>query len=295
MKNIINEKRIEDILNSFKSNESVNLSLSEKQSVLTSVFDRAEKKVEYVHNHKAIKSPFYEYRNHFVQYLRYSVPVILIAVIGTQMASVFNDRSDIALSEINDVKTSLSDLKRESEIKSNLSKNKQDIQEIKSLALSDQSAKTQILAGQVSTRSKEIRNQVASLVSENKITEAKSVALELETALKADDLYKVSTSVQQEVFEAIDIRVDIERKEKYNISTSTESDISKRIDVAKENLLTFDKNASTTEVVVDMMKSAEDSIENAEQKLKDKDFENAIISLQLYDRIVAELKTILLP
>jgi hypothetical protein len=293
MKNIINEKRIENILNSFKSNESVNLSLSEKQNVLASVFDRAEKKVGYTH--KAIKSPFYEYGNHFVQYLKYSIPVLLIAVIGTQMVSVFNDKSSLALSDINDIKSSLDNLKRDNAIKSNLSKNKQDIQEIKSLALSDQSAKTQVLAGQVSTRSKEIRNQVASLVSENKIAEAKSVALELETALKADDLYKVSTSVQQEVFEAIDLRVDIERKEKYNISTSTESDIEKRLVLARENVSSFDKNASTTEQVSDMMISAEKSIENAEQSLKDKDFENAIISLQLYDRIVAELKTILLP
>ena len=47
----------------------------------------------------------------------------------------------------------------------------QDIKEIKSLALLDQPVKTGILADQLSTRSKEIRNQVAALVSENKISE----------------------------------------------------------------------------------------------------------------------------
>lgn len=294
MKNIINEKRIEDILSSFKPNELVDLSLSEKQNILTSVFDRTEIRV--IKTQKAVKSPFYEYKNYFVQYLRYSIPVLLIAVIGTQMFSVFNNKSIIALSDINNIKNNLEDFKRDSAIKSNLSKNKQDIQEIKSLAMSDQSVKAQILAGQLSNRSKEIRNQVASLVSENKITEAKSVALELETALKADDLYKVSTSVKQEVFEAIDLRVDIETKEGFNISTTTELDIKDRIASAKENMSRFNNNtASTTDSIKDVIDSAQKSIENAELNLEKKDFRNAIISLQLYDRIVAELKTILLP
>lgn len=287
MKNIINDKRIENILQSFKANDSVNLSLHEKQNMLTSVFERAEKKVVT----EAVKSPFYTYKTYFTQYLRYSIPVLLIAVIGTQAAGVFTRGSKLAISDINEVKTSLSDLKRDNAIKSNLSKNKQDIKEIKSLALLDQPVKTGILADQVSSRSKEIRNQVAALVSENKISEAKNVALDLEAALKADELYKVSTSVQAEVFSAIDLRVDIEKKESNNISTTTEDDLTKRLDLAKKDILDFEVNASTT----DMIDSAKKTIEISDKYLKDKDLENAIISLQLYDRIVAELKTILLP
>jgi hypothetical protein len=290
MKNIINDKRIENILKSFKVNDSVDLSLNEKQTMLASVFDRAENKT--VPTVNAVKSPFY---NYFTQYLRYSIPVLLIAIIGTQAAGVFTDRSKVAISDINDVKSSLSDLKRDNAIKSNLSKNKQDIQEIKTLALlnqdGSQSFKKGILADQISTRSKEIRNQVAALVSENKISEAKNVALDLETALKADQLYKVATSVQSEVFSAIDLRVDVEKKEVNNISTTTEVDVTKKIQQAQKDILAFDVNASTTE----MIDSAKKALETSDEYLKDKDFQNAIISLQLHDRIVAELKTILLP
>jgi len=295
MKKIINEKRIENILGSFKPNESVNLSLLEKENILKSVFERVDVVVARDAKRQAVKTPFYAYRTYFTQYLRYSVPLLLLAIIGTQAAGVFTTRSKIALSDINEVKTTLDNLKRENAIKSNLSKNKQDIQEIKinlaSADVSTKSAKNQILAAQVSSRSKEIRNQVAALVSENKIAEAKNIALDLESALKADELYKVSTSVESEVFSAIDLRVDIERKEQTNISTTTENDIKNRIVAAKKQIASFDTNASTT----DMIDDSEKAIATAEEYLNKGEFENAIIALQLHDRIVADLKIILLP
>ncbi len=293
MKNIINHKEIESILSSFKSNESVNLSLSEKESILASVFARVEdKKIVHSTIGQAAKSPFY---NYFTQYLRYSIPVILLAVIGTQAAGVFTNRSKIAIADITEVKSTLSNIKRNNSIKSNLSKNQEDIQEIKlnlaSANVSENSAKNKILADQVSSRSREIRNQVASLVSENKISEAKNIALDLESALKADELYKVSTSVEQEVFSAIDLRLDIEKKESNNISSTTEADINEKIEKNKKELSTYEENASTTEMLVDAQKA----IEVAESYLNKGYFENAIISLQLHDRIVADLKIILLP
>ncbi len=287
MKNIINHKEIENVLSSFKPNESVNLSLLEKQSILASVFERAEK--------KAVKSPFYNSKTYFTQYLRYSIPLVLLVVIGTQAVGVFTNRSKTALSDINEVKLTLSNLKRDNLIKSNLSKNQQDIQEIKlnlaSANVADNSAKNQILADQVSSRSKEIRNQVASLVSEDKITEAKKIALDLESALKADELYKVSTSVEAEVFKAIDLRVDIENKEYTNISSTTESDIKERLSDAEKNIASFEETASSTDLLIDAKKA----IDVAEDYLNKGDFENAIISLQLHDRILADLKIILLP
>jgi len=292
MKNITdNENKIEHVLRSFKPNESVSLSLSEKGDILKSVFDRVESKV----SHKAVKSPFYNSKTYVLQYARYSVPLLLLAVISTQAAGVFANRSKIAISDINEVKQTLSDLKRDNSIKSNLSKNKQDIQEIKlnlaSANAVDNTAKTQILADQVSSRSKEIRNQVAALVSEDKITEAKKIALDLESALKADELYKVSTSVQQEVFSAIDLRVAIENKEYTKISSTTESDVKKKIETAKKSISTFEANASTS----DMIEDASKSIVTAESYLNKGELENAIISLQSHDRIVADLKIILLP
>ena len=285
MTDMPNKNSIEHVLSSFKVNESVSLSSYEKENVLKSIFARAE--------YKAVRSPFYKtYKNYFVQYLRYSLPILLLVVVGTQAAAIFTNKTKVALSDLNEVRSSFDDLKRVNEIKSNLSKNRQDIQEIKTLALVDgKSAKTQILADKVSDRSKQIRNQVASLISENKITEAKKVALDLESALKADELYKVSTSVQQEVFEAIDLRVDIEKKEYTNISSSTESDIQARIVAANKDLATFNKTATTSE----MLEQAQKSVEIASKYLQDKDLGDSIISLQLHDRIVAELKVNLLP
>lgn len=291
MTKIINDKRIENILKSFTSNESVNLSLPEKQNILASVFERVEKRSEERVLKQAVKSPFYTYKTYFTQYLRYSIPVLLIAVIGTQAVDVFTRGSKVAISDITDVKTSLSDLKRDNSIKSNLSKNKEDIQKIKTLSAIDQPVKTQILADQISSRSRIIRNQVAALVDENKLTEAKKIALDLESALKADELYKVSTSVEAEVFSAIDLRVDIERKEKYNISTSTELEVKTKIENAKKDILSFEKNASTTDIIAE----AEKAITTSEDHLSKGDIENAIISLQSHDRIVADLRVILLP
>lgn len=286
MKDRVNEKQIESVLSSFKPNESVSLSFFEKQNILNSVFDRANN-IEI----KAVKTPFYNYTNYFVQYLKYSIPVLFLAIIGTQIVSVFDHRSKIALSDINNVKSTLEEMKRDNSIKSNLSKNKQDIQELKILALNNDTAKKELLANQVSNRSKEIRNQVASLVSENKLTEARKIALDLETALKADELYNVSTSVEQEVIEAIDLRVDIEKKESISLSSTTESDIMSRIDITRKELSDFEKNASTS----DMIEDANKALDVSAKYVENKDFENAIISLQLCDRIVAELKLILIP
>lgn len=296
MKNIINEKRIEDTLKSFKSNDLVNLSYSEKESILKSVFDRVED-LSLVTRKAPIStpSPFYTYKTYFTQYLRYSIPVLLIVFIGTQAVDVLTNRSRIALSDISEVKTNLEDIKRSNSIKSNLSKNKQDIKEIKqnlaALNGSDKEVKTQILASQLSSRSKEIRNQVASLMSENKLTEAKKIALDLESALKADELYKVATSVESEVFSAMDLRLDIERKEKNNISTSTENELKQRLEAAKKDILDFEKNASTTDIIIE----AENTINISENHLNTGDIENAVIALQSYDRIVADLRVLLLP
>lgn len=296
MKNIINEKRIEDTLKSFKSNDLVNLSYSEKESILKSVFDRVEDLSLIVKKTPiATPSPFYTYKTYFTQYLRYSIPVLLIVFIGTQAVDVLTNRSRIALSDISEVKSNLEDIKRNNSIKSNLTKNKQDIKEIKqnlaALDGSEKEVKTQILASQLSSRSKEIRNQVAALMSENKLTEAKKIALDLESALKADELYKIATSVESEVFSAMDLRLDIERKEKNNISTSTQIELKQRLEDAKKDILTFEKNASTSDIIVE----AENTISVSENHLNAGDIENAVISLQSYDRIVADLRVILLP
>jgi hypothetical protein len=358
MKNIISHKEIENILSSFKSSGLSVLSLGEKQNVLKSVFDRVDAK-KLVVIRQAVKSPVSNYKTYFTQYLAYSIPVVLLALLSTQAAGIFSRGSKLAFDDLNDVKSGIYDMQRNNAIKSNLSDNKRDINEIKSLTLAgNDSVKTQILANQVTNRSQEIRNQVSALVKENNITEAKKVALDLETALKSDDLYTVSTSVQQEVFKAIDLRVDVEKKEVADISSSTPSDVAQRIIDAKKDIAdlkstqktalatmsisvpataivdststvsastTLDTNiasttassstttlasATTTDIVKtvivssptltgkvtsDILSDASKAVDTASKYLKDKDYQNAIISLQLSDRIVAEVKNNLLP
>lgn len=59
--------------------------------------------------------------------------------------------------------------------KMSLSKAQRDIYALK--AINIDKTRTDILVTQVSTRSKEVRNRVAALVKENKISEAKLIAL----------------------------------------------------------------------------------------------------------------------
>ena len=80
-------------------------------------------------------------------------------------------------------------------------------------------------------------------------------------------------------------------KEYTKISSTTNSDIKERLTEAKEDFDSFDKTASSTEMLVDAKKA----IGVAQEYLNKGDLENAIISLQLHDRILADLKIILLP
>ncbi len=341
MKNINSQNnQIEKVLNSFKPNESMFLSYEEKGNILNSVFERSNNEIEIV-NH-SVKTPFMGYSNYFVQYL---IPVVIFIFLGTYFVDVISNRSKIVLSDLTNTKESLNDIRRINEIKSNLNKNKEDILQIRtSLAMANSSdkvsPKTLVLADQVTNRSKEIRNQVASLINENKMIEAKNIALDLEVALKSDELYKIATSVKDEVVAATDLRLDIERQEYKTLSTSTESQLTSRIADAKkiivdykhivdihtatstdialmsESVLTTTDNNITasssnskssiktteqvglTEDKTDLdilLNTAQKAVEKSEQYLKDKDLENAIISLQSYDRIVAQLKSVLLP
>jgi hypothetical protein len=64
-----------------------------------------------------------------------------------------------------------------------------------------------------------------------------------------------------------------------------------KIEEAKKEIIKFEKNASTTDIIVE----AEKAITTSEDHLLKGDIENAIISLQSHDRIVADLRVILLP
>lgn len=280
-----NIEHIENSLASFKANESLFLSNSEKENILQSVFDRAAGEKEY----KSIPSPFTSYKTHITNYFRYAIPLVILIALGTQLTSVFVEKTKVSLSDLEQVKSSLDNIQRDTALKTQVSQNREAIAELKT---NTNPKDTFRLAAQVSTRSQEIRNQVAALMDENKVVEAKKIALDLEMALKADELYKVATSVEQEVFKAIDLRLDIEKQEANNASATDAITLDKRIKDARKEFSDF---ASSTVAREDNIKDADNAITAAEAYFKAGDTEKAIISLQTYDRILAEVNNILLP
>jgi len=102
-------------------------------------------------------------------------------------------------------------------------------------------------------------------------------------------LYKVATSVSDTVFSATDLRIDIENKE-IQATTSVE-DLTARIAENLKDISSMEITASTSDFIADAMKF----LARAETYVQEGDTENAIISLQAYDRIVADIRLILLP
>ncbi|MES2622838.1 MAG: hypothetical protein V4576_00345 [Patescibacteria group bacterium] len=275
-------------LQKIRPNKSVCLSDDKKASILKTVFETPIAK-PIVHRHTSrIPSPF------IVMFSRYVLPVFVLFFVGRVFGEGMLQKAQLAIGNYNDVKS-------EVKLNNSLLETRKDIVALKSLDTlnSDTDLAEKIaLADKVTTGSREIRNQVASLVKENKITEAKQVVLTLETALKADELYKVATSVSNAVFETTDLRLELERQEteasvsrSATSSTSTINILNERLSADKKNLAKLEVTASTT----DMIDSANKSLVKSEEYIKAGDVENAIISLQAHDRIVAELKLVLLP
>lgn len=268
-------------LGKMRLKKSVSLDVDKKASVLRSVFNSSLSHVAIPTYRSRVPSPFATLLSQYV------LPVFALLFVGIQFGDNIMKNAQFALGEFNSVKSDLQTAQTSAELKNSLTLNHKDIEALK--AAGDSSVDKTNLITSVTTRSREIQNQVASLVKENKITEAKQIVLTLETALKADELYKVATSVSDTVFSATDLRLDIERKE--TEATTTIDAVLERLEADKKVLVDMETNASTTDLVKDAYKF----IAKAEEYIAADDIENAIISLQAHDRIVAEIKLILLP
>lgn len=288
------DTNIANILGKMRLNKSVSLSDDKKATMLRAVFNSAGSHVAIPRYTTRVASPF------TILFSRYVLPVFVLFFVGTQYGDILAQQMKLALGQFNAVKSDVQSAQKTAELKTSLSLNHKDILALKQVAAQESADvgvssntsldKTQLIAS-VTTRSREIRNQVASLVKENKITEAKQIVLTLETALKADELYKVATSVSDSVFETTDLRLDIERKE--TESTTTAAELATRIENSKKLIskLEDEENASTTSVLAE----AKTHLTKSEEYMQKGDIENAIISLQAHDRIVAEVQLILLP
>jgi hypothetical protein len=269
-----------------KLKNSVCLSDDRKAKMLRSVFNAPKSLVTIPEYRTRISSPF------IFLFTRYALPIFALFFVGTYFGDAIVQKAELALGTYNTVKSDIATAQKSAELKNSLSLNYKDIVALKSAGEIDSSDKTKLIAS-VTDRSRDIRNQVASLVKENKITEAKQIVLTLETALKADELYKVATSVSATVFETTDLRLDIERKETQATTEATTSvkDLTDRIEADKKILADLEVNASTTSNITE----ATTFLSKSEEYVKAGNVENAIISLQAYDRIVAEVQLILLP
>ncbi len=272
-------------LEKMRLKKSISLSVDKKASILNSVFESTTSVNPIIVRHytSRIPSPF------LAMFSRYVLPVFALLIVGKVFGDGIFERAQLAIEDYNTVKSDV-------QLQNSLIETKKDIAALKTLgfAESDSDSKKD-LTDKVTNGSREIRNQVASLVKENKITEAKEIVLTLETALKTDELYKVATSVSDEVFETTDLRVELERKEaEASISasssaTTTTKNIQERLEGDKKELADLEDTASTTE----MLAEANKFLLKSETYLKAGEIENAIISLQAHDRIVAELKLLL--
>lgn len=228
-----------------------------------------------------------------VQYGMYALPIIMIAFFANY-SDTFSLKLKSWFDGFNATKDEIAITQSAIEAKMSLSKAQRGISELKASA--DEGEKT-MLATQVSTRSQEVRNKVAALVKENKITEAKEIVIDLEAALKADQLFAMAPAVADEVFAATDLRVELEKKEVANLafsatSTATSSipELQVRLDGFKVELDAFEANASSTPLIAD----ARAAIEKAQVYLNENKVEEAVITLQAAERIVAELRQLLL-
>lgn len=269
-------------LGKMRLKKSVSLSVDKKAQMLRSVFDSSNLLVTIPQYLTRVSSPFI-----FV-FTRYVFPIFALFFVGTHFGDAIIQKAEVAIGNYNTVKSDVLVAQKSAELKNSLSLNYKDIVTLKSSSDIDSTDKTNLIDS-VTNRSRDIRNQVASLVKENKITEAKQIVLTLETALKADELYKVATSVSATVFETTDLRLDIERKETQ--ATTSLKELTDRIETDKKVLAGLEVNASTTSNI----EEAKVFLARAEQYVQDGNIENAIISLQAHDRIVAEVQLMLLP
>jgi hypothetical protein len=270
------------------------LSVDEKATMLKSIFE-TPKVVPVV---KATPSPF---MSMFTRYATYALPAFILGFIGIQYGQDILLKTKLAYDDFNNTRAQVELTKTSLALRDSLLKTKEDISTLKTFQATNgnnEDPEKAVLVSQVSTGAKSIRNQVAALVRENKIAEAKEVVLTLETALKADELYKVAPDVQTEVAAATDLRVTLEKQEtlanaEASSTGSTTSAIADRLFADKDELASLEveaKGTSTTDLIADAKKN----LDKASDYLKNKDSENAIIALQIYDRKVAEIKLILL-
>lgn len=284
----INKDNIENTLTNLKGfvsqrfEESVSLSVAEKDEMFEKIV--AGQRPERVS--VRTPSPFMSKFGVF-QYGYYVLPMIMIAV--------FVNYSGMLMENFSQTKDDILSNRSTIQAKMSLSKAQRDIYALK--AINIDKTRTDILVTQVSTRSKEVRNRVAALVKENKISEAKLIALDLEAALKADQLYTMSPQVVEEVLAATDLRVKLEKKEVVQIalepsatsSVAPEAGVALKIESLYKELDGFQLTEDKTELIADVKAT----LKKAQDYLDQKDTERAVITLQAAERIVAELRLLL--
>lgn len=270
---------------SARFDSSLSLTDSEKNTLLQKI------QTEPSRNVRSQPSPFVTVFGSFarknMQYALYVLPIVLVAV--------FAANSETLLTEFNNTKGQIETTQSSIEAKMSLSKAEREIYALK--LATDNEAKKKALVSQVVNHAQEVRTKVAALTEENKISEAKSIVLNLEAALKADQLYVVAPEVAEEVFAATDMRVKLEKKEVVSLAFGpdgnetapqvTPEELRVRIDAIRKEVSSVVAKTSGVSYLV-----AEISIklEKVNEYIVSKEIERAIIVLQAAERALADLR-----
>ena len=303
----INNNDILHNLQKIRVKNSMSLSQDEKTKMFSSILASELLSVASLVSSKKILSTRTIWQGNTISrvftFARYALPIFVLGFVGLTYGDQILLKGQLAYTDFIHVKTELALTQTSAQLRESLSKTTRDIYNLKSLSVyPEKNSEKEVLVSEVSSGSKSIRNQVAALVKENKITEAKQIVLTLETALKADELYKVAPAVQAEVTAATDLRVKLEKKEtlatvEASTTAHTNDTMVNRIKQSRdtlielENLAKTDTDATTTK---DLFVDAKRYLEKADTYMKGQETENTIISLQTYDRIVAEIKLFLI-
>ncbi len=303
-KNKLNIETIEYRLNGIRFKESNFLSDSQKFDMLNSVFSSIEShKVQ--KTKKSFISPFMSHSMFRVAVSVFTFCFLYIGIISYKNTHYSNNTDDINDTE----NTSLNSIYQ-------TSSNTSDTES-------------------VHKRTKDVKKQVAALVSQNKITEAKNIVLGLENILLKElntDINKdkedkninsidsATSTAEKEItkettkaaiIETTELRIELEKKE----INAVYENINNRIETAKKTLKDIEnsdafkkiektdlKNDSKIDLkkdniknnIIENIKSAKEYLEKAISYIEKKDIENATITLQNYDRLLAEIQVSLI-
>ncbi|MEN9649582.1 MAG: hypothetical protein RL094_549 [Candidatus Parcubacteria bacterium] len=331
------DKRLEKLISRIKS---IHLSQTEKEEVLNRVLLVVDK-IEAVSissptSSRPIKSPFIDRIVSYIEYKKF-VPAFVIAMLlfvsgGVSLAAerALPGDSLFGLKKVNEEVLSFAAVSAEAKARLALEVSERRLQEAATLSVQGKltTERKAIVQQEFKKQASQVKNQVASLISENNIAAAQEIALNFESSLKAhEELFaKVAiadaadtssstpedqasvtallATIQDELATSTVARVDLQNKEialAGNSSTKAElkikevSDKVRDLKDAKNRLAAAHPQTAINTVVAVGVKLAEAdrALEKAISYKINKQFSDVILVVQQADRAASDAQSIL--